>query len=153
MTTLNGQIIGQAHYATRTLLERELAGLGITFHQSIALNAVAAEGGAVARAYLVRRITSTLKIDESAVLAVVGDLTNAGLLGMPPTDASGLALTDAGRAVQRRVAEAVTAITTRLYGDIPADDLTVAGRVLTLVRQRADAELALAAGGAPPTAV
>ncbi|MFI6263504.1 MarR family winged helix-turn-helix transcriptional regulator [Micromonospora sp. NPDC051006] len=150
MTTLNGQIIGLAHYATRSLLERELAGLGLTFQQSLALNAVAAEDGAVEPAHLVQRMTGALKIDASAVLAVVGDLTDAGLLGRAPAGGSGLALTDPGRAVQRRVAEAVTAITTRLYGDIPADDLAVAGRVLTLVRQRADAELALAAGGATP---
>ncbi|MEU8300518.1 MarR family winged helix-turn-helix transcriptional regulator [Micromonospora sp. NPDC048909] len=153
MTTLNGQIIGLAHYATRTLLERELTGLGLTFPQSLALSAVAAQDGAVEPAHLVQRMTGALKIDASVVLAVVGDLTDAGLLGRAPAGGAGLVLTDAGRAVQRRVAEAVTAITARLYGDIPADDLAVAGRVLTLVRQRADAELARAAGGAPPTAV
>ncbi|MGW5672223.1 hypothetical protein [Micromonospora sp. NPDC003776] len=139
MTTLNGQTIGQAHYATRALLERHLTRLGISFPQSAALNAVAAEGGALARDALLRRMTDALKIDEPAARATLDDLVHAGLLR---ADGAGLALTDAGRTVQRRVGDAVAGITARLYGDIPAPELAAAGRLLTLIKQRADAELA-----------
>ncbi|MEU5949112.1 hypothetical protein ABZ793_26620 [Micromonospora sp. NPDC047465] len=149
MTAVNGQIIGQAHYATRALLERELARLGITFHQSLALNAAAAEGGAVVRAHLVGRMTGALKVDQAVVLAVVDELVAGGLLR---AGGSGLALTDAGREVRRRVADAVAGVTARLYGDVPAPDLAVAGRVLTLVKQRADAELAATGNGTPAAA-
>ncbi|MFG3700997.1 hypothetical protein ACGF5C_24255 [Micromonospora sp. NPDC047620] len=135
----------------RALLERELARLGTTFHQSLALNA-AAEGGAVERAHLLRRMTGALKVDQAVVLAAVDGLVAGGLLRALPAGGSGLALTDAGREVQRRVADAVAGITARLYGDVPAADLAVAGRVLTLVKQRADAALAAAGNGTPAAA-
>lgn len=139
--TLNGQVIGQAHYATRAVLERELAPAGVSFQQSLALNAVAAEGGVAARADLVDRMTGALKVEEAPVRATLDELTAAGLLRELPAGGSGLALTDAGRALQRRLADTVAAITARLYAGIPAEDMAVAGRVLTLVKQRADAEL------------
>lgn len=139
--TLNGQVIGQAHYATRAVLERELAPAGVSFQQSLALNALAAEGGVAARADLVDRMTGALKVEEAPVRATLDELTAAGLLRELPAGGSGLALTDAGRALQRRLADTVAAITARLYAGIPAEDMAVAGRVLTLVKQRADAEL------------
>lgn len=139
--TLTGQVIGQAHHATRAVLERELGPLGISFHQSVALNAVAADGGVIGRDRLVERMTGGLKLDEAAVRATLDKVTAAGLLRELPTGGSGLALTDAGRAVQHRIADTVTGITARLYADIPAEELTVAARVLALVKQRADAEL------------
>ena len=37
---------------------------------------------------------------------------------------------------------AIDQITTRLYGDLPADDLATAGRVLTVITARTNAELA-----------
>ena len=140
MSTLNGQVLGQAHYATRALLERELATVGVDFPQSVVLNALAGEGGALDRARLVDRMTGTLKIAEAAALTTVAELTASGLVQARP-DATTLALTEAGRSAQRRIAEAVAGITARLYGDIPADELAVAGHVLTLVKQRADAAL------------
>jgi DNA-binding MarR family transcriptional regulator len=142
--TLSGQVIGQAHYATRAVLERELTAIGITFTQSVALNAVVAEGGAVDRAALVRRLTGALKVDESAVRATLAELTDAGLLRALPADGSGLALTDLGRARHRRLADASAAIVARLYAGIPAEDAAVAARVLTVLKERADAELSAA---------
>lgn len=55
-------------------------------------------------------------------------------------------LTDAGRARQRRIAEISAGIAGRVYADIPAADLAVTARVLTLVTERANAELAAARG-------
>ncbi|SCF19973.1 hypothetical protein [Micromonospora mirobrigensis] len=135
---LTGQVLGQAHHATRAVLDRELAAIGISFAQSVALNLVAAEGGAVRRAALVAAMTAALKAEEPLVAVTVEELLAAGLL----TGGPGLALTGPGRAVHERVRAAVATITTRLYADIPAPDLAVAGRVVDLVRRRADAELA-----------
>ncbi|MEU8331825.1 hypothetical protein [Micromonospora sp. NPDC048839] len=135
--TLNGQAIGQAHYATRALLERALAPLGVSFGQVLALNVLAA--GPAEPAQLVRRITSTLKVDEPAVHQVIASLTDADLAYL---DEASLRLTDTGRATQARIADAVAGITARLYADIPTDEARIAARVLTLVTQRANAELA-----------
>ncbi|GLZ61077.1 MULTISPECIES: MarR family winged helix-turn-helix transcriptional regulator [Micromonospora] len=144
--TLNGQVIGQAHYATRALLEQAVAPLGVEFHQLLALNVLA--NGPVDRAQLTQRITTTLKVDESAVHQVVDRLVDAGLAQVEgPSAANGgdgpqVALTDTGRATQRSVAAAVADLSARLYADIPADEAGTAARVLTLVTERANAELA-----------
>ncbi|MFK4222090.1 MarR family winged helix-turn-helix transcriptional regulator [Streptomyces sp. NPDC019890] len=140
--TLNGQVIGQAHYATRALLETVLAPTGTTFNQSVALNAVAGGGEAVEQSALVARMTGTLKIDESAVLATIGELAESRLLETLPGDTSRLRLTEAGRALNGRIRAAVAEITERLYGGMPAEDLQTAGRLLTLVTARANAALA-----------
>ncbi|MET7880214.1 hypothetical protein [Micromonospora profundi] len=162
--TLTGQVIGQAHYATRALLERAVAPLGVSFGQVLALNVLAA--GAVERDRLVQRITGTLKVDEPAVQQIIAELLDADLARNASPDGGAsvgddsaaigdasvggdssavgpaIRLTDTGRAVQARIAGAVGDITGRLYGDIPADEAATVARVLTLVTQRANAELA-----------
>ena len=57
-------------------------------------------------------------------------------------DGSQLQLTDEGRGVYGQIRARVDETIGKLYADIPADDLATAGRVLTLVTARADAELA-----------
>ncbi|MFI7595380.1 hypothetical protein [Micromonospora sp. NPDC049359] len=140
MSTLNGQVIGQAHFATRALLDRAVAPLGIDFAQVIALNALTA--GPVDRTSLVRRLASARRVDESAVLEVIDGLVDAGLALLDDTTEPRVSLTDAGQSTQARVAEAVGGITARLYGDIPPAEADVAARVLTLVTERANDELA-----------
>lgn len=51
-------------------------------------------------------------------------------------------LTDAGRELYETTTQETAEISARLYAGIPAEDLAVAGRVLTLVTERANAELA-----------
>jgi hypothetical protein len=53
--------------------------------------------------------------------------------------------TDAGQQLHRQIRTAVSQITQRLWGDLPAEDLATAGRVLSTVLARANAELAGAA--------
>ena len=136
--TLNGQVIGQAHYATRALLERAIGPLGVSFGQVLALNVLA--DGPVERGHLVHRITSTLKVDEPDVHEVIAGLVDADLAQVD--EPAPRVLTDTGHATQRGIADAVAGITDRLYGDIPADDASAAARVLTLITHRANTELA-----------
>ncbi|MBM0203624.1 winged helix-turn-helix transcriptional regulator [Micromonospora sp. STR1s_5] len=139
--TLNGQVIGQAHYATRALLERASAPLGVEFNQLLALNVLA--NGPVESAHLTHRITSTTKVDEQEVQRVLATLVDANLAQADhDADAPRLRLTDAGHAVQARIADAVADISVRLYADIPTDEASAAARALTLITQRANAELA-----------
>ncbi|MER6119718.1 hypothetical protein [Streptomyces sp. NPDC001743] len=140
--TVNGQVIGQAHYATRAVLEGLLAADGTTFHESVALNATADNGGSIDRHRLVERMTSTLKTDTLTVEAVLAGLITQGLLEEQPGDAARLAQTAAGDALHRRHRAGIAEITTRLYADLPAEDLATAARVLTEVTARANAVLA-----------
>ncbi|MFJ9457658.1 MarR family transcriptional regulator [Kitasatospora sp. NPDC101447] len=152
-TAVDGRVIALAHYAARALLEGVLDRHGATFHHSVTLRVVAVAGGSIARDALVRDVTGSLKADESVVEGVVEELTAAHLLESEDAEVaedeaaagtSRLRLTDAGRALYERTTTETAGITARLYADIPAEDLAVAGRVLALVTQRANAELAAA---------
>ena len=68
----------------------------------------------------------------------ISELTSAGLI----LDRSRVGLTEAGQARHREIRAALNEVTARLFGDFPPEDLATAGRVLTIVTARADAELA-----------
>lgn len=136
------QVIGQAENALGALMNRVLARTGGTFRQWVALNLTAASGGAIDRGQLVSRITGALKIDDSAALAAIAELTASRLMESLPGEDSRVGLTDAGQARYQQIRTAIGEITARLYGDLPADDLATTGRVLTTITARANAELA-----------
>ncbi|MFG2289228.1 MarR family transcriptional regulator [Streptomyces sp. NPDC048595] len=140
--TVNGRVIALAHYAGRALVEGVLAGHGATFHQSVTLRAVVAADGALGRDALVRDVTGSLKAEEALVRDVIEELTALTLLEADPADASRVRLTDAGRELYEATAAETAALSARLYAGIPAGDLAIAGRVLTLVTERANTELA-----------
>jgi DNA-binding MarR family transcriptional regulator len=74
--------------------------------------------------------------------ARIGELVAAGLLNVSEGEGSQLEVTAAGRQLYARIRAQVLQITERMWGDLPAEDLETAGRVLNAVRARADAELA-----------
>ncbi|MFJ2395940.1 MarR family winged helix-turn-helix transcriptional regulator [Streptomyces sp. NPDC087843] len=137
---VNGQVIGLAHYASRAVLETLLARTGTTFNQSVALRVVSDQGGAVERARLVAGLTGALKIEEAMARRTVDEMTARGLLAEPT--AGQVSLTEHGGELYERIRTGGNEIAARIYAGIPAEDLATAGRVLALVTQRADAELA-----------
>ncbi|MGW3565325.1 MarR family transcriptional regulator [Streptomyces sp. NPDC000941] len=139
--TVNGRAIALAHYAGRALVEGVLARHGATFHQSVTLVAVVLAGESIGRDELVGDVTGSLKTDESVVRGVIEELTVAKLLEEDPAEVSRVRLTDAGRELYESTSAETAEISARLYAGIPAEDLAVAGRVLALVTERANAEL------------
>ncbi|MFF7979113.1 MarR family transcriptional regulator [Streptomyces sp. NPDC007901] len=139
---VNARIIGLAHHAPRALLERVLDRHGVTFHQNLTLRLVAIAAEPVGRDALVGEVTGALKNDDSFVHGVIEELLAAKLLEADPADPSRLRPTAAGRDLYERVSAESGGIAARLYAGIPPEDLAVAGRVLTLITQRANAELA-----------
>ncbi|MFE0705024.1 MarR family winged helix-turn-helix transcriptional regulator [Streptomyces sp. NPDC058872] len=144
--TTNGRVIALAHYAARALLEGVLTRHGITFEQSVTLRAVSVGGAPVERERLVADVIGSLKADESVARAAVDRLTAAELVERDPAEASRIRLTDAGRRLFEVTTAETAEISARLYAGIPAEDLAVVGRVLNLVTERANAELARTRG-------
>ncbi|MET7682310.1 MarR family transcriptional regulator [Streptomyces sp. NPDC005423] len=138
----DGRVIGLAHYAGRAVLESVLTRHGLVFEQQITLRLVAVAGGPVERERLAGEVAAALRADETGVREVLDGLVTARLIAV---DSSGVRITDAGRELYERVAAETGVISARIYADIPAEDLVTAGRVLTLVTERADAELAAVA--------
>jgi hypothetical protein len=130
MTTLNGQVIGEAQRAVQILLDQLLSRTGTTFHQWVALNTIAASGGSATQEQSETRMTTGLQIDAAAVSRTLAELGAAGLI-------DGGSFTAAGRIRHAEIQAGISGITARLYGDVPNEDLATAGRVLATVTARA----------------
>ncbi|CAM5386690.1 winged helix DNA-binding protein [Streptomyces chartreusis] len=140
------RVIALAHYAGRALLENVLARHGSTFQQSVTLRLVAVAEGPVERDTLVDGVVGALKTDATEAHSVVDELIAAGLLAAE--EPSAVRITDAGRERWASTSAATAPITARIYDGIPKEDLAVAGRVLTLITERANAEFAAMAATA-----
>ncbi|MEV7074212.1 MarR family winged helix-turn-helix transcriptional regulator [Streptomyces sp. NPDC093990] len=141
---LNPRVIALAHYAARALLENVLARHGVSFQQSVTLRLAAVAEGPVERERIAGDVAGALKIDAAQAHSVVDELISAGLLA--PQDSSRVRITDAGRELFATTSAETAPLTARVYAGIPEEDLAVAGRVLSLVTERADAELAALTG-------
>jgi DNA-binding MarR family transcriptional regulator len=134
------QLIGQTEKSLNAILDRELAGSGVTEPQWVALVLAVMAGGTTDRAQLVARIAAALKSADDAAEARIAELTDAGLLAASVDDEQAN-VTEAGQSMHSGIRERVVEITQRLWGDLPAEELETAGRVLNTVLERANAEL------------
>lgn len=139
--TLSTRVIGQAEKSLNAILGRQLAGTGLTEAQWVVLTLVVTAGGTAERDRFTQMVASMLKISEEDAETRIGILVGAGHLQIT-SDGSVVTVTDAARQLHSRVGSAVAIITHRLWGDLPAEDLATAGRVLTIVTDRASTELA-----------
>jgi hypothetical protein len=138
--TLTGQDIGAASRATGALFQRLLAGTGTEFNGWVMLNVLATNGSGLPREDLVNRVVHGLKIGATEAADSLGKIVHNGLV----TDVDGaVALTDAGTGRFEEISDGAAAIGRRLYGDLPAEDLAAAHRILVEVTERANAELSV----------
>ncbi|MBQ0887554.1 MarR family transcriptional regulator [Streptomyces sp. RM72] len=135
----NARVLALAHYAARGVLESVLARHGATFQQQVALRAAVTSDAPQTPDDLLAQVQHSLKADPADIRATLDELRTKQLL-VP--DGEHLCPTDAGRELLAAVAAESTPFSTRIWGGIPTEDLAAAGRVLALVTERANAELA-----------
>ncbi|MFB7168103.1 MarR family transcriptional regulator [Streptomyces sp. NPDC056242] len=135
----DARALGLAHYAARGVLEHVLARHGSTFQQQVALRAALTADAPQAPDDLVAQVQGSLKADPGDIRSTLDELLAKQLLD---TDGAHLRPTDAGRELLAAVGAESTPISARIWGGIPDEDLAAAGRVLALVTERANAELA-----------
>ncbi|MFJ3305171.1 MarR family winged helix-turn-helix transcriptional regulator [Streptomyces sp. NPDC086549] len=136
---VDSRVIGLAHYAARAVLERVLAPYGVTFQQSVTLRLVAVADGPTGRDTLADGVVGAVKADASDAHGTIDELIAAGLLA--EEEPAHIRITDAGRELYTKVSAETGAVAARIYDGISDEDRAVAGRVLTLVTERANAEL------------
>jgi hypothetical protein len=136
--TLTGQDIGQAHHATRAVLERVLTAAGLGFKEWVVVNTLGGNDSGMTTDDVSARVGHGLKITEDAARIVLTGVQDRDLVTRPP---GRLELTTAGALLFQRVTEAIAGITERLYGGLPAEELVIAHRLLATVTARANAEL------------
>lgn len=141
MTTIpfGVQLIGRTEKALNAVLDRQLAGTGITEPQWVALTLTITSGGTLPAAAVLGRVREALKVDEAAARDRIAELTAAGLVRT--TVAGALEATEQGTAQWNAVRAATGPITEQLWGDLPEAELAVAGRVLNTVLTRTNAVL------------
>jgi DNA-binding MarR family transcriptional regulator len=131
------QLIGRTEKSLNAILDRILGDSGLNETEYVAMRFCAAHPGAP-RAEATAQLATVFRKGEEHAAAQVERLVSAGIVESDP--AGSLELTAAGRELQARLVAEIESITARLWGDIPAADLEVAGRVLSTVLRRAAAE-------------
>lgn len=132
------QVIGQTESALGAIMDPILAETGTTFQQWLVLTVIAGNGGTAELGALVGRITNARKVEADVVQAAVRELA---AIGFVTESADGIALTADGRQRHGQIRDRLTGVTGRLFADFSAADLETAGRVLTIITERANAEL------------
>ncbi|MFI1100573.1 MarR family transcriptional regulator [Streptomyces melanogenes] len=133
------RVLALAHYAARGVLERVLARHGITFQQQIALRAAVTADTPPTPDDLVVQVQGSLKADPADIRTTLDELLAKHLL---VADGAHLRPTDAGRELISIAAAEAAPFTARIWSGMDPEDLAATGRVLTLVTERANAELA-----------
>jgi DNA-binding MarR family transcriptional regulator len=149
-TPFGTQLIGQAEKTMNAILDRLLAGR-VSEPEWVTLVLIAGSGGSSDPGQLTARVALALKQNPRAASDLVRQLAAKGLVQIEPGPGPGVALTEAGRRLVGGLQQQTAEVTERLWGDLPAADLEVAGRVLRTVLERAEAELAAGPTAGPPS--
>ena len=107
-------LVGQLESAFGAILDRELAGTGLSAPHWITLTVAIAGGGSIERDQLVHRVSRAPKITEPEVETCINELAHARLLLVPDQDGAPVTVKDAGRQLHSRISTAVADITQRL---------------------------------------
>jgi DNA-binding MarR family transcriptional regulator len=143
------RVIGQAEKTLNAILDRLLAGTGLTEPQWVILTLAVTSGGTGERDQFTRMVADALKISQTEARALIGDLVAAQRLQITG-EPTAITVTGAGRQLHSRIGAATADIIQRLWADLPAEDLATAGRMLAIITDRANAELARAPEEALP---
>jgi hypothetical protein len=137
--TLTPRVIGQAEKTLNAILARQLVGTGLAEPDWVILTLAATSGEPPGRDQFTRTVADALKISEAGARARIGAMVTAQQLQIT---GEGVTVTGAALQVHERIRAATVGITQQLWGDLPAGDLATAGRVLAIITERANAELA-----------
>lgn len=133
------QLIGRTEKTLGALLDRILQDSGLSEPEYVAMRVCSDRAGSQ-RADIEAQLATVFRKGEDHAAALLDRLIAAGVI---EDDASrSLRLTAAGGALRDRIAAETDVITERLWGDLPAEDLSVAARVLTTVLRRGALERA-----------
>ena len=113
--TFGTQIIGQTEKALNALLDRHLAGSGLTEPQWVTLTIAVMSGGSIDGPALLSRVAGALKLNDAEAQARIEELAAAELLETSHVDASPVNVTDAGSHLHQRIRTEVADITQRLW--------------------------------------
>jgi len=131
------QLIGRTEKSLGAILDRILRDSDLSEPEYVAMRVCAVHPGRP-RAEITAQLTTVFRKGEAHAAALIDRLIAAGIV---ESDSAGsLQLSPAGVQLNGRITAETDAVTARLWGDLPAEDLELAGRVLMTVLRRAAAE-------------
>ena len=136
---LTPRVIGQAEKTLNAILARLLEGTGLTEPEWVILTLAATSGEPAEGDQFTRLVGGALKISDADARASVGTMIAAQQLQIT---GDRVTVTDAAVQLHHRISAATAGIVEQLWGDLPAADLATTGRVLAIITERANAELA-----------
>src|SRR5258708_17072703 len=107
--TFSPQVLGLAEKTLNAILDRQLAGTGLTEPQWVTLT-LAASGGAARRDQLAGRVAGALKVSAEQAQARIAELAAAQLVRAPDSDGAVVKVTHAGQQLDGTVRAAVAQI-------------------------------------------
>jgi len=128
------QLIGRTEKSLGALLNGIIAGSGLSEPEYVTLR-VCSDHVGDSRGTVVAQLSAVFRKGEDHAAELLERLAGAGWIGID--DADTVQLTSDGRELHRRLVADTDALTGRLWGDLPADDLAVAAGVLGTVLRRA----------------
>ncbi len=135
------RVIGQTEKTLNAILDRQLAGTGLTETQWVILTLAVTGGTTFERDHFARQVADALKTGEAEAQQHIAGMLAAHWL-QAASEGTPLTVTDTAKQLHSRIRTTIAEITQRLWGDLPAEDLATAGRVLSIITERASAELA-----------
>jgi DNA-binding MarR family transcriptional regulator len=139
-TPFTAQLVGQTEKTLNAVLDRQLAGR-ISEPEWVTMVLIAAGGEAASYGAITGRITQTQHVGAETAAAYIGQLEAKGLVEVTDGPDPAIGLSPSGSELLGAIRARTGEIIERLWGDLPATDLEVAGRVLLTVLERAEAEL------------
>jgi DNA-binding MarR family transcriptional regulator len=132
---LTGQDINLAARAVRDLLDILLDRAGLSFEQSLALQALGPAPGGLNTEALIDDLATRLRVPPSTVRDTLQRLVAAGLIeDETPT----VRLTPTGRATYDEVQAGISHVVAEVYGSCAPEDLATTRRVLREITARAE---------------
>ena len=128
------QLIGRTEKSLGALLNGILVGSGLSEPQYVSLR-VCADRSGEPRAEVIAQLAAAFRKGENHAAELIESLGGAGMIDTDQADA--IQLTPAGHDLHARLVADTEALTERLWGDLPSDELAVAARVLNAVLRRA----------------
>lgn len=128
------QLIGRTEKSLNAILGRILLDSGLSEPEYVAMRVCSDHAGAN-RSDVEARLSGVFRKGPDHAGQLLDRLTSAGIIESDEADS--LTLTSAGVALRDGLAQRTNAITERLWGDLPDQDLVVAARVLSTVLTRA----------------
>jgi hypothetical protein len=119
-TPFSPQLLGQTEKTLNAILDRELAGTGLTEPEWVTLVLTAATGQAIQHDQLIDRVAGAVKVSHEEAQTRVDKLISAGLLQVGDGESPQVQVTDAGHELHGRIRGAITSITERLWATCQA---------------------------------